>query len=351
MRIIRILLLPFSFLYGLIVLFRNWLFDLRLLRSQKVHTPTVVLGNLHVGGTGKTPHTIYLTTQFQDQFKLAILSRGYGRATSGFRYVNPRDQFDLSGDEALIFANRTTATIAVCEDRVSGIQRLEAENDLDLILLDDAFQHRKLQASVYLLLVPYHKPLHNSYYLPSGDLRDHQSQVKRANAILVTGIPENINSEELKSWVNKEHYPKDTPIFFSAVTYSSFRGPLPNTFVTSIEPESELIIISGIANPERFTNHLRETMNIVKHLKYKDHYAFTTNDLLQWKQLKKEYPKAKLLTTEKDAMRILAHKDLIADLEIYYLPIEVKIKEGERLLALIRNVLSQPNNSKNLSNS
>lgn len=351
MRIIRILLLPFSFLYGLIVLFRNWLFDLGIFKSQEVNSPTVVLGNLHAGGTGKTPHTIFLATQLQDQYRIAILSRGYGRSTSGFRYVNSTDRFDLTGDEALIFANQTAATVAVCEDRVSGINRLEADNDPDLILLDDAFQHRKLKAAVYLLLVPYHKPLHRSYYLPSGELRDHRSQVKRANAIIVTGTPKNTSAEQQNSWVSKENYPKSTSVFFSEVSYGTFCGPLPSMHVASIDPRTEVIVISGIAHPERFTDHLSASMNIVKHLNYKDHYAFKADDLLKWKQLKNEHPKAKFLTTEKDAMRILAHKDLIADLEIYYLPIEVKVKEGERLLAFIRNTLSQPNNSKNLSNS
>ena len=255
------------------------------------------------------------------------------------------------GDETLLFAMHTNAVVAVDEDRVHGVEKLRQERQPDMILLDDAFQHRKIAAQCYVLLVPFHSPIHKAYYLPSGSLRDHKSQIQRADIIVVTGTPRKLSDEEKCQFILSEKYPENIPVHFSHVKFGQAKRNYSEAEESTIPPDSQVIAITGIAKPSRFTDYLKGKYNLVHHFEYRDHHDFTRSDIKQWKKMKIKFPNANWLTTEKDFVRMLSMTDEIAEFPISFIPIQVTIEGSDDFLKFIENKAMQPNNSKNLSNS
>jgi len=333
MRALRLLLFPFSFLYGLILWFRNLLYDKGFLASAKGELPSIVIGNLNTGGTGKTPHTIALAQMLSDLHP-AILSRGYGRNSKGFIELNQEHSaFDV-GDEPLLYLRSTACAVAVCEDRVEGIKTLAKNPNNKCVILDDAFQHRRLKADFNILIIAQAKPVWKDYYLPTGDLRDHKNQIKRANAILFSGCAS--ESDYLKSRANLKLKPNQ-----KAYWSQTHQLPLQN-WKTGESPEfgeqQEVVLITAIAKAERLKKHLEQCFKLSKHFQYRDHHFYSAKEAKQWLDYLANHPKAILVTSEKDAVR-MSHLRALSELDVYVAPINVEIQGVAELINDLKSSL------------
>jgi tetraacyldisaccharide 4'-kinase len=347
MKFLRYLLFPFSIVYGLILRFRNLLFDTGILSAYTPDRPVICLGNLSLGGTGKSPHTEYLVRMLQPEYKLAILSRGYGRKTSGFRYVQQNDLAEHSGDEPLQFKQKfgNTLIVAVDEKRKAGIQRLCAEHpDLDLILLDDAYQHRLVKATLNILLSEYAHPFFKDCLLPAGNLREPRSGAARADAVVITKCPEELQESE------KQRFRKQLPgkeVFFSKIVYSGLRNLQDNSEAPFPDKNAQILLVTGIANSKALETWLRARVAKLKCLEFPDHHAFSASDVGNLSRLFEPMSEKNniIVTTEKDAMR-LRHPDiskLTRNLPIYYVPIHIEFcsADSSRFQYFIRTHVSK----------
>lgn len=288
----KILLAPISWIYGLIIWIRNLLYDDHILHSSQVQIPTICVGNLAVGGTGKTPLTEYIVSLLSAQYKVAVLSRGYGRKTRGFRLANSADTAQTIGDEPLqIYSRFSQVPVAVCADRVKGIKRLrQLVPDLQCVILDDAYQHRKLRCGLYILLTPFDRLYVNDHMLPWGRLRDVPSQSIRANVVVVTKCPETMMPIDRRIVSNALHLPSYQQLCFSRIVYQSLS--LPGT----------PLLLTGIANPQSLFEHLCKQYPNTELLAFPDHHFFTDNDIKRIIDKVNNY--ACVVTTEKDYMRL-----------------------------------------------
>ncbi len=275
MGILKWLGLPFSLLYGIATEARNLLFESQIIKSSEFEVPTIVVGNLSVGGSGKTPMIQFLAKNLKTDYKIAVLSRGYGRKSRGFLEVTKNGTAVLMGDEPLeIKSQHPEIGVFVCEDRVMGIiEMLKVHPDIKLILLDDAFQHRKLKGSINILLTEYNRPFFKDHIMPIGRLRELRKNYKRADMVVVTKSP--------KGEFEKGMFlPRiDRPLFFSSMQYQFPKqvfGPTMN-----LEANSSCIILSGIARPKYFEEHLKTIFRIEKHIQFRDHYLYTERDIVQ----------------------------------------------------------------------
>ena len=302
---LRFILWPFSIIYGFIICFRNFLYDRGIFKSTKFSFPVVVVGNLAVGGTGKSPMTELLVRMLKDNYKLAILSRGYGRKTSGFLYVSPSDSAQKVGDEPLQFKNKfPEVTVAVCEDRVLGVEKLQKEHQL--VILDDAYQHRALRPGFSILLVEYKSLFQPKFLLPTGDFRDTFSQKKRADAIVISKCPISLNENEKIRALSRLDAKPNQSVFFSFLAYDH-----PHSVFTAdsaeipITAEDDILLVTGIANPKPLLQHLEGKSRSLKLLQYPDHHPFSEKDI---RTILEEYrsiasQQKYILTTEKDYQR------------------------------------------------
>jgi tetraacyldisaccharide 4'-kinase len=324
----RLLLLPVCFFYGIITWFRNKFFDWGLLRSKKYPFPLISVGNLSTGGTGKTPHVEYLVKHFKNQYKIAVLSRGYKRKTSGFFIVNKKHQAGDVGDEPLQISKKfPDVLVAVSESRRKGIKRIiKAQPETNLVILDDAFQHRYVKPSMNIAITEYFKPFFDNYILPCGNLREYKSGIKRANAVIVSKTPSVFSPLDRNYFINKMAKFELDNIFFSTINYGSW---VPVTSACP-EPKSKyktLFLFSGIANISAFEEHLKRHCEELIIKRFPDHYQFKKSDL---KELRKAFfdtfggSKA-IVITEKDAMRLQTASLIneLKNLPIYFIPIEV----------------------------
>ncbi len=320
MNLLRKLLFPFSLLYGGITALRNFLYNKGFLKSKLYNFPVICVGNLSTGGTGKSPMIEFLVSFLKDNHKIAVLSRGYKRKTSGYREVLKTSAVGEVGDEPLQFKqNFPEIMVAVCEDRQTGIEKLQ--NVADVILLDDAFQHRKVKASLNILLTSFDKLYVNDSMLPAGNLREPRFGAKRADIIVVTKCPENINDSEIETIKRKLRPKRHQQIYFSKIGYSPQIKNATEAKPLDYLNGKEFLLVTGIANPKPLVEFLnKEGLNF--DLKsYPDHHNFTASEI---EELKKH---SLILTTEKDFMRL---KGLTNDTEIYYLPIStVILKKAE----------------------
>lgn len=303
MNVIRKILFPFSILYGWITSLRNYLYDVKVLTSYSFDTPTIVVGNLSVGGTGKTPQIEYLIRLLQNRFKVAVLSRGYKRKSEGFILADSSVNASLIGDEPFQYYQKfPKIKVAVDADRVNGIEQLEQlKNMPEVILLDDAFQHRKVTAGFNILLTSYDHLFVKDFMLPTGNLRENRKGAKRAQVIIVTKCPANL-SDDVQRKIHKKLKPTMFQrVFFTTINYDAeLKGE--NSLIIDDLIEKEVVLITGIANPKPLTSFL-STKNIkFKHLKYPDHYNFSEKDIKEIIQLQGN--NKLLLTTEKDYVRL-----------------------------------------------
>ncbi len=316
MSILRKFLLPFALLYGLIMLVRNYLYDLRILKSESYRFPVICVGNLSVGGTGKTPMIEYLLDLLLANYKVATLSRGYGRSTKGFRMVTNAESAINVGDEPLQFKNKfNSAIIAVDENRRRGITKLKKEHNPDVILLDDAFQHRKVKAGFNILLTRFKDLYEDDFMLPTGNLREPTIGAGRAKIIIVTKCPKDLTLEQQEIIRNKLRPRNYQRLYFSYISYNDhiFNGT--NEIELKELIDEEITLVTGIANPSSLCDYLTASGISFKHLNFPDHHNFSSAEI-------KNISGSKLVvTTEKDFMRL---KGEIANEKLFYLPIKMK---------------------------
>ncbi len=343
MKVIQILAFPFSLLYGMVTRLRNFFYDREIFQSVKFNVPVICIGNLSLGGTGKSPHLEYIVELLGAE-NIATLSRGYGRKTSGFILVSENSTAEETGDEPLQFKKKfNKLLVAVCEDRVKGINELLKINPkLKAILLDDAFQHRKVKPDLSILLTDYNKPFYNDLVLPSGTLREPRSGFKRADIIIVTKIPKLLLDGERERIVEKIKSMPHKQIYFSKITYGDFK-PIGKKIVGDNQIMKEfffdatysIVLFTGIANSLPLVEYLSERAHEVKHIPFPDHHSFSVNDIEKVCSLLESVSNKNkiILTTEKDAMRLSdpSIKKLISELPVYYVPIKIEFEEKDGL--------------------
>ncbi len=320
---LRISLLPFSVLYGLITACRNLLFDWRIRSVYISSIKTINVGNLAVGGTGKTPHVEYLIRLLQNKYTVATLSRGYGRSTLGFIAANEYSTPQSIGDEPFQIFQKFDIPVFVSEKRAIGLQQIEQiEPKINLVLLDDAFQHRAIKPTINILLTDYNSLFVNDLVLPSGRLREWRTGASRADAVIVSKCPSTISEQQqLEICIEIKKYTKSqTPVFFSTIRYGS---PLPYfSNQPNFDLQESVVLLSGIAQPQLFERDARQHFDVAQHLIFKDHYVFKNQDLatIQSKIV---------LTTEKDVAKIRPHLHT-TDSRFYYWPIGVYFLDNSR---------------------
>ena len=287
------LLAPISWIYGFVVWLRNLLYDDHILRSTKVSIPTICVGNLAVGGTGKTPMAEYLLSLLSANYKVALLSRGYGRKTHGFRLANEHDTAQTIGDEPMqIHLRFPDIPVAVCADRVKGVKQLQhLYPDLQCVILDDAYQHRSLSCGFYILLTPYDCLYTNDHMLPWGRLRDLPNQSHRANVVVVTKCPEQMQPIERRIVSNNLQLASYQHLFYSSIGYAP------------IAVDSTPLLVTGIANPMPLLHHMQQQFPDTELFAFPDHHVFTNQDIIRIKEKAEHYEH--IVTTEKDYMRLL----------------------------------------------
>lgn len=319
----RFILLPFSFIYGGFVGLRNRLFDKKILRSAGFNFPLICIGNLSLGGTGKTPMVEYLIKMLNGMYKVATLSRGYKRKTKGFLIADENSNALDIGDEPMqIHKKFPYITVSVAEERIMGIpQLLNEKPGTQVILLDDAFQHREVKAGMNILLTDFNKPYNRDFMLPSGDLRDTKKSAERADIIIVTKCASDLSrekSEVIKQELNPLSHQK---IYFSGIKYES-----PYQLFTRekliLDQGYYVLLVLGIANPQSIKEFLDVHVSGFELLTYKDHHTYNSDDI---KVIKTHFSKIKnenkiILTTEKDAVRLFKFEKDIAGIPIYILP-------------------------------
>lgn len=333
-KILRVILFPVSMIYGVVLAIRNLLFSIGFLKTERLPVKIVSVGNLSVGGTGKTPHVAALADELKEHDTVGILLRGYGRKTQGYLEVNQEATPEMVGDEALIYKNRfgETVVVAVCEQRVDGAKKmLENHPNLSLLILDDAYQHRYIERDVNILLTEYNRPFYNDTVVPSGRLREFKSGKKRADLAIVTKSPVDLNEAERTAVIHRMGM-QSTPIFLSSIAY----GLLLNLQTKEVAPyKKNILIVTGIANPAPLVEFLQRDAN-VKLLQFKDHHAFSREDILKIHKLFDTFaPTEKIIvTTEKDAIRLTSEtiNDEVKKYPWYFQSISVKINNKEALI-------------------
>ena len=302
----RRVLYPFSFLYAAIVVVRNWLFDVGILKSESFKTPTISIGNIAVGGTGKTPHVEYLIELLSPTMKIAVLSRGYKRKTKGYILLDDNSIAEQVGDEPKqMKENYPNITIAVDENRRHGIQQLEATVRPDIILLDDAFQHRYVKPNISILLTDYAHPFWEDSYLPAGNLRDSKSQIYRAEIIIVSKSPENLTPIIQRTvYKNLNLFPYQR-FYFTRYEYRGLKS-LGKKVDIKNKKDYTVLLFSGIARNEHLYNYLKEEYKHVELINFPDHHHFTVKDIEKIiEKFEEIYNENKIIvTTQKDAVKL-----------------------------------------------
>ncbi|WP_316841484.1 tetraacyldisaccharide 4'-kinase [Pedobacter gandavensis] len=335
-KYLRYLLFPFSILYGIVVFVRNKLYDTGIFKATGFDIPVICVGNLVVGGSGKSPVTEYLVRLFPDR-KIAILSRGYGRKTKGFILADDQASAETIGDEPMQFYRKfPQVTVAVCEDRVLGATRLQ--EDHDLIILDDAYQHRAIRAGYYILLFEFEKLLNPQFLLPAGNLRESFSGYKRAESILITKSPEVIKAEQAVKCLNKFENKWQKQTVFSSLSYQDLLHLTSgeSRSCNSITERTTVFLLTGIANPKPLLQYLGQYSANIQHHDYPDHYRFTIQNVRDLVNAFKSAPGIEkiIITTEKDAQRLLdgTLKELLLNLPIFYLPVKIGLSAKDKII-------------------
>ncbi len=349
MRVIRFLLIPFALLYGLGTEVRNLLYNKGLAASFSFTIPVISVGNLTVGGTGKTPMIEYLIKKLAFQHHTIMLSRGYKRKTKGFKLAGVDDKASTIGDEPYQIYRKfhDHAGVAVGEDRALAITEILARvPDTKLILMDDAYQHRTVNPAMNILLTDFNRPFYKDYLLPVGNLRELRYQARRADVVLVSKCPPNLNATKM-DLIEKEvnNYTKDNiPVYFTSLKYLE-----PKSVFNKTEFKSDNVYaFTGIASPDPFMKFLRNNYLVAGQRNFPDHFDFS-GDVLQNKIVKPyramQNPDIALVCTEKDAARLVNNPDLervLKGLPLFYVPVEVYFLRGEQtFLSMVKNKIDE----------
>lgn len=331
----KILAAPLAWIYGGVIDIRHKLFDWGVLKSREFDIPVICVGNITVGGTGKTPHTERLIEMLDGEFKVAVLSRGYKRKTKGFVLAAVNSSFKKIGDEPKqIKLKYPHIPVAVCEKRVEGIEKLRAAHpEVNLIILDDAFQHRYVEPWVNIVLMDYNCPVYDDYLLPMGRLRDRRAQIARAQIVIVTKCPDDMKPLDYR--IMSKHldlYP------YQSLYFTRFASQVPVPLYPAFGQEPMLkrgtpvVAMAGIANPKRFVEDLRKDYDVVRAFIFGDHYTFKMRDIHAVEAALASLPaETAVVVTEKDAVRLMNSRKISDDFKrrLYYSSIRVEFLENK----------------------
>ncbi len=336
-----IILYPASVIYGLVVGIRNLLFNFQILKQIRFDIPVISIGNITVGGTGKTPHVEYLVKLLYKQFKIAVLSRGYKRRTKGFLLADASSKVSDIGDEPRQIKHKfPNISLAVCRKRVEGIEKLLSHDpDLNVVILDDGFQHRHVKPGLSILLIDYHHPLKTDHLLPYGNLRECKSEVRRAHIVIVTKTPQNIKPIEKRIIIKDLKLFPYQFLYFTSLTYHAPVAVFKEALKKEIRYEDikkvhiAVLLITGIANPKPLVDFLNKYTRNMDHIRFPDHHWFAIRDMDKISQRfsKLDSDHKIMITTEKDAMRLKEMKGMDKYLKqsFYYVPVEVKFIDND----------------------
>jgi tetraacyldisaccharide 4'-kinase len=331
----NILLYPISLIYGLITGFRNFLYNYGILSTTQFPIPVICVGNITVGGTGKTPHTEYLAELLRKNFRVATLSRGYKRKTRDFRIASASASINEIGDEPMqIFRKFPDILVTVDRNRVNGVRKImEMAPDTDLIILDDGFQHRSITPGFSILLSDYERPVMTDHMLPYGNLREDKINMRRADVILITKCPKNLSPIQRRLIVKEIGKPAYQNLYFTSLSY---KAPLPVfgdheqdtvSFDLPRHTGSSIILLTGIANPGPLREYLNKYFSEIVELTYPDHYSFNVKDIISITSAYRDLRASSkfIFTTEKDAMRLRGFTDLEETVKsaMFYIPVGI----------------------------
>lgn len=336
MSVLRILVFPFALIYGLITSLRNWFYDRAVFKSTTFRLPIVSVGNLTVGGTGKTPMTEYLIRLFYKEYQIATLSRGYGRKTKGFRMASAKENAHTIGDEPYQLFRKFAHEINVMvgENRVAAVQKINALlPNTQLILLDDAYQHRAILPGFNILLSDYSRPFYKDWMMPTGNLRERRMGAQRADVVVVTKCPEDLSAQEMGLIENKirPYTSMNTPIYFAKIDYLE---PIPVFDTAPKIAFKKVVLLTAIANAHALVKYLAGSFDLVSHIQYPDHHVFGKSDITNIERKFRELDggDVAIICTEKDMVKLidLALPDSFKHLPLYYLPIGMSfVRDGE----------------------
>ncbi|MCM1309739.1 MAG: tetraacyldisaccharide 4'-kinase [Bacteroides sp.] len=333
-----LLLKPLAVAYGAVTATRNKMFDVGVLEQRSFDIPVLVVGNIAVGGTGKTPHVEFLVELLHEKYRVGVLSRGYNRRTKGFRLATAESNAREIGDEPYqIFRKfgQRGVMVAVCEDRCKGIDKMrELDPTLNLIILDDAFQHRYVKPTVSVVLTEHSRPVFEDSIMPAGHLREHPGALHRADIIVVTKCPDDMKQIDYRIFTkNMNLYPYQQ-LFFSKYAYGELTPLFPEEAKThptldGLSDKDTVVVVAGIANPKPFVKRLKQSKAKVRGLIFSDHHNFTRDDIaaiIEKIKTSADTKRTIVVTTEKDAMRLRDFPGLPPALKrrIFYMPVSVK---------------------------
>ena len=335
--ILKIVLFPFAMLYGFGISLRNFLYKTKVLKSFRFDIPIISVGNLSVGGAGKTPHIEYLIQLLKPYIELSTLSRGYKRKTQGFRLVESTDNAELVGDEPLQYKRKNPdITVAVGENRVLAVPEiLKSNRDLQLILLDDAFQHRAIQPGLNVLLTEYNNLYPNDFLLPVGRLRELPTAAERADVIIVTKCPMTLSGADRARVTQLINPLPHQQLYFSYYAYQRTPYYLFNpNYELPLDKTLDVLLVSGIARADYLIDYLKTKVNSVRILEYGDHHYFNEAEIGEMEKIFNNIDSKNktILTTEKDAMRLELHHQYLIEkrLPLFALPVEVVFHDNDK---------------------
>lgn len=332
----RFLLFPIAWIYGLVIAVRNHLFDTNVLSRRSFNIPVISVGNITMCGTGKTPHTEYILRLLRNSCKVAVLSRGYKRQTKGYVLATEKTDMMEIGDEPYQMHQKfPDVTVAVCEKRCDGVERLVEDEHVETVVLDDAYQHRYIEPGLNILLVDFHRPIYRDHLLPVGMLREPASAKKRADIIVITKCPSDISPLDIRVCTNDIRTLAFQKLFFSTLDYSPLE-PLYQKELSRIPllnlKNMNILLVTAIGSPEHIVKDLEPYGAKFKELHYRDHFQFTEKEVYEINETFSFMPSPKImLTTEKDATRLQNINGFSLELKksAYTLPVKVRILLGQ----------------------
>lgn len=326
----KFLLKLLSYPYRMVVYIRHWMFDCGLLKSEKFDIPIICVGNITVGGTGKTPTAEMILAYMQQHYRVALLSRGYGRRTKGYMEVRTNSSYRDVGDEPLqIKLKFPDALVVVCEKRVEAIRRIQAEHpEINLIVMDDGFQHRYVDPRINVVIVDSTRPFYEDDFLPAGTLRDKVSSLDRAHYFIVTKCPADMQPLAQRMWRKELHKIAYQQVYFTRVVPTEAVALFPTH--NTLKPGDQVVVMSGIGNPKAFVADVRKRYDVKAKLNFPDHHVYSMADIERIVALLEKYPQAMLLTTEKDSVKLRRSRRVpeIMRERLFYQPLKVEFLEG-----------------------
>jgi tetraacyldisaccharide 4'-kinase len=352
MFVFKYLLWPFALLYDVATRIRNYLYDIGHKKSFEFNTIVISVGNLNVGGSGKTPMVEYLIRLLSDQYRLSTLSRGYGRRTRGIRFSSDKDNARSIGDEPYQLFRKfgNTVKVVVGEERALAIPTLLNEfPEVQIILMDDAFQHRAVKPQFSILVTDYQRPFYKDFLLPFGRLREARTGAGRADAIVVTKANGVTDDEMQEMRRNIQEIAGERPVFFSGLKYQS---PVP--IHHQLQIDNKVILVSGIARNSYFEKEVSKLYEVVRHIRFEDHHVYSKEDIQRIQQSANELNTSSILTTEKDMVKLIAPQllPLLQNKSWFYLPVQlVLLKDGthfdQLIISMVEDKIQKLSDSKN----